>query len=824
MQDAEVGAQNFQAISSTPVQSIVYEMNVGLFKMYVTYYVVFRVLSSVVHVASSKTIQYVVNEESDVGTKVGDLAKDLEAFQSNVNQARFRFIDQPYVSLFDLRAADGQLSVAMRLDRELLCRRSQYCLIPLDVIAVNRDNYALIHVEVAVRDINDNAPKFPVPEMYIEIFESAPEGIRFPLEVAKDEDVGRNYIQTYTISSNEHFIVDVLSGEEGGLYAELVLVKELDRENEDTYTLDITALDEGAPPLSGVLTVRIKVLDINDNTPTFENSFIKITLTEEAKVGLLLLHLHASDPDVGQNGEVVYGFEEKTPLEIKQIFNIDPRIGLLTLAREVDYEKRQFYELRLIAYDMGINTVPAQCTVRVDILDVNDNAPIIIIKPLESDGVTYITESAPVNSFVALVSTMDRDSGANGQAHCNLLGHMHFRLQHAYGHTFMIVTTSSLDRETLPEYNLTAIATDHGTPPMKTTMMFSIRLSDVNDNPPEFTKSLYEVWIEENNPPGEFLCIVTAYDSDDGENADITYSIVNIKSNSQIISSNLVTIDPLLGTLHSAMSFNYEQTKDFEVQVLASDGGSPILSKTSMVWVRIIDMNDNYPVIMQPESINGSALSYISLEATMVTPVLKIIADDADDGLNAQLTFELLDDPNELFVIDKASGYVYLTKALGHSVKKPGGMVKITVSVRDNGTPSLCSTLDIHFLVTSSVAAARENMLTSTEHLEHFLAVLEKYSIPLCLFGVLVGATVVASVLIRRTRRRGSYSTNTKLDVCARSETDRIFEAYSNTCAPFLVRRRDTTSHENESCCSLLPVHWADAQTEVSSTQNGAWR
>ncbi|XP_031434142.1 protocadherin-8-like [Clupea harengus] len=785
-------------------------MNVSFFV------VVFRVLSFTLGVASTKTIRYVLNEESDVGTKVGDLAKDLDIFQSKTNRKSFRFIDQPHINLFNLRAADGQLSVAQRLDREQLCRRSQYCELSLDVVAVHQEKYLLMHVEVDIRDINDNAPKFPVHEMYLEILESASEGTRFPLEVATDEDVGRNYIQTYTISMNEHFIVEVRSVEEGGLYAELVLVKELDREKEDTYSLDITAVDGGIPPLSGILTVKIKVLDINDNTPAFEDSFIKIVLSEDARVGLFLLHLRASDPDEGQNGEVVYGFEENTPLEIKQIFNIDPHMGRLTLAREVDYENREFYELKIIAYDMGVNSAPAQCTVRVDILDVNDNAPVIIIKPQDSDSVTHITESAPVNSCVAFVSTMDRDSGVNGHAHCSLLGHEHFRLQHAYGYTFMIITTSLLDRETFPEYNLTAIATDQGTPPLKTILPFSIQLSDVNDNPPEFTKSLYEVWIEENNLPGVCLTIVQAYDSDVGQNAEITYSVLNIQSNSQILSSNLVSIDPLLGSLYTAMSFNYEQTKDVEVQVLASDGGFPILSKTAMVWVRVVDMNDNAPVIMQPKSINGSAFSYIGLQATTGTPVLQIIAEDADEGLNAQLSFDISEDPNKLFLIDKTSGCIYLKTALNYTVNNSDRELKLTVRVSDHGIPSLQSTVDIHFIVKSHTGPTRESMLTSVEHLERFLTVLEKYSVPLGLCVILVGVSVVATVLAKLMRRRGSYSTNTNMERRALSKEEDMSEAYSNNYAPFFVGRRDTKSHENEFCSSLLSVLWGDAEAKVS--------
>lgn len=176
--------------------------------------------------------------------------------------------------------------------------------------------------------------------------------------------------------------------------------------------------------------------------------------------------------------------------------------------------------------------------------DVNDNAPDISITPLAAPGapaaspfpaaaaalggaeatsstgpgtpeagaVSLVREGAARESLVALVSTSDRDSGANGQVRCALYGHEHFRLQPAYAGSYLVVTAASLDRERISEYNLTLVAEDRGAPPLRTVRPYTGRVGDENDNAPLFTRPVYEVSVRKNNPPGAYLATVAARD------------------------------------------------------------------------------------------------------------------------------------------------------------------------------------------------------------------------------------------------------------------------------------------------------------------------
>ncbi|KAG9349189.1 hypothetical protein JZ751_027632 [Albula glossodonta] len=497
-------------------------------------WVVFILFFTLPFVVYSKTKCYVVEEEKDTGTEIGHLGRDLAITLTEDPNTSFRFIDQPNIYLINLRESDGRLTVAQRLDREQLCHRLPRCLILLDVVAVHNGSFHLIHVEIEVRDINDNAPAFPLNDTYMEIPEN--EGI---------------------------------------------------------------------------------------------------------------------------NGEVVYGFVEHVPAEIKRIYKIDPHSGHLTLERSVDYENSKYHELKIQAYDLGLNSVPAVCTVTVEILDVNDNAPDIQITPFEFDGIAHISEAAAEGSFVALIRTSDRDSDRNGHVRCILQGHEHFKLQPAYDNAFLILTTAALDRETIPEYNLTVVARDSGSPELRTTRQCTVRLTDENDNPPVFSKSVYEVAIEENNVVGAFLTSVLAYDPDLGQNADITYTLVDENAYDQR-TSTFVTVDPVSGSVYSSRSFDYELTKEIEARVLVSDAGFPSLSQTTLVRIKVIDKNDNAPRIVHPTLTNGTFFSALPAVASVDIPVLQIIARDDDEGRNAELTYQLLNDRQNIFNLNRQTGNLFL--------------------------------------------------------------------------------------------------------------------------------------------------------------------
>uniref|UniRef100_A0A3P8U1Q4 Protocadherin-8 n=1 Tax=Amphiprion percula TaxID=161767 RepID=A0A3P8U1Q4_AMPPE len=647
----------------------------------------------------TKTVKYQTFEEDAPGTVIGNLAKDISSSPSSSGGSRtnFRMMKQFNSSFIRLRESDGQLTIGERIDRERICKHTLHCLIAFDVVSFSKEQFKLIHVEVEVKDINDNSPEFPRKESSLEISENTAVGTRIPLDFAVDEDVGVNYIQSYQISVNSHFSIDVLSRADGVKYAELVLMKELDRETQASYALELVAMDGGNPSRSGTTRINIKVKDYNDNSPVFDRNSFSVDLPEDAPVGSLLLDLNAEDPDEGLNGEVVYGFGNQVPPEIRQLFRVDRKTGRLTLESPIDFESKNTYEFDVQATDLGPNPSPAICKIVVQVQDVNDNAPEISITPMTSitAGIAYITEAAARESFVALVSTSDRDSGANGQVHCTLYGHDHFRLQQAYEDSFMIVSTSPLDREKIPEYNLTVVAEDLGSPPFRTITQYTIRLTDENDNAPVFSKPVYEVAVVENNAPGAYITTVVARDMDMGSNGKVSYKLADTYFMGSPIST-FVSLDPASGSLYALRSFNYEVMKQLELRITASDGGSPPLSGSANVYVRIVDQNDNAPVISQPPLHNGSAEVLLPRDAPSGYVITRVEARDADEGVNSELSYGLATGEPSVFSVNKATGEIYLNQVLSHDVDET---LSVTVTVSDNGRPALTSTATLHFLI-----------------------------------------------------------------------------------------------------------------------------
>ncbi|XP_028329503.1 protocadherin-8-like [Gouania willdenowi] len=664
-------------------------------------------LTSLAAATQGKTVKYQTFEEDAPGTVIGNLAKDILS-SSGSSRSNFRMMKQFNSSFIRLRESDGQLSIGERIDRERICKHTLQCLIAFDVVSFSKEQFKLIHVEVEVKDINDNSPEFPRKESSLEISENTAVGTRIPLDFAVDEDVGVNYIQSYQISVNSHFSIDVLSRADGVKYAELVLMKELDRETQGSYALELVAMDGGNPSRTGTTRINIKVKDYNDNSPVFDRNSFSVDLPEDAPVGSLLLDLNAEDPDEGLNGDVVYGFGPQVPTEIRQLFKVDRKTGRLTLESPIDFESKNTYEFDVQANDLGPNPSPAICKIVVQVQDVNDNAPEISITPMTSitAGIAYITEAAARESFVALVSTSDRDSGANGQVHCTLYGHDHFRLQQAYEDSFMIVSTSPLDREKIPEYNLTVVAEDLGSPPFRTITQYTIRLTDENDNAPVFSKPVYEVAVVENNAPGAYIATVVARDVDMGSNGKVGYRLADTYFMGSPISS-FVSLDPASGSLYALRSFNYEVMKQLDLRITASDGGSPPLTGTASVYVRVVDQNDNAPLITHPALSNGSAEVLLPRDAPSGYIVTRVEARDADEGVNSELSYELATGEPSVFSVNKATGEIYLNQVLSHDV---GETVSLTVTVSDNGRPQLTSTAALHFLLIAGAPPSDRNV------------------------------------------------------------------------------------------------------------------
>ncbi|KAM6139926.1 LOW QUALITY PROTEIN: protocadherin-8 [Pterocles gutturalis] len=711
-----------------------------------------------------KTVRYRTDEEGAPGTVIGTLADEMPEAPGEMS---FRLMRQfSNSSLVRVREED-ELSIGEGgLEPERLCGQAPQCVLAFDVVSCWRERYRLVHVELEVRDINDNAPHFPRAQMALEVSESATPGTRLPLEVAVDEDVGSNSIQSFQVSLNSHFGVEARHWADGARCADLVLLQELDRERQPSYTLELVAKDGGSPARSGTATVHVRVLDANDNSPAFAQSSVTVELPEDAPPGSLLLDLDAADPDEGPNGEVVYAFADQVPPEARRLFRLDPRSGRLTLEATVDYERTRTYELDVRAQDRGASPRAATCTVIVRLTDVNDNAPRISISPLRgaasAAGVAYVSEAA-ASEIVALVSASDRDSGANGQVRCSLRGHDHFALQRAYEDSYMIVTTAALDRERIPEYNLTVVAEDLGSPPFKTIRQYTVRVSDENDNAPLFAKPLYEVAVPENNPPGAYIT-TGARDPDLGHNGKVTYRLLDTQVMGAPIST-YVSVDPATGAIYALRTFNYEILKQLDLRIQATDGGSPQLSSSTLVKVRMVDQNDNPPRHHPPVLTNGSVEIGVSSKTSRDSLVAQIKARDADDGANAELTFALLEEPQQdLFTINPSTGDIVLRGDL-----ELGQLFK-DLTVTDNGRPPL-ATSTVNFLVTATAPSSIQEIAKPSSWEGKAL----QWDIPLIVIIVLAGSCtllLVAIITIATTCNRRKKGNEIKNNASLKEQID----------------------------------------------------
>ncbi|XP_006766111.1 PREDICTED: protocadherin-18 isoform X2 [Myotis davidii] len=638
-----------------------------------------------------KNLKYRIYEEQRVGSVIARLSEDVADVLAKLPYpyVRFRAMQRGNSPLLVVNEDTGEISIGAKIDREQLCQKNLNCSIEFDVITLPTEHLQLLHIEVEVLDINDNAPQFSRPLIPIEISESAAVGTRIPLDSAFDPDVGENSLHTYSLSANEFFSIEVRTRTDGAKYAELIVVRELDRELKSSYELQLTASDMGVPQRSGSSILKISISDSNDNSPVFEQQSYIIQLLENSPVGTLLLDLNATDPDEGANGKIVYSFSSHVSPKIIETFKIDSERGHLTLFKQVDYEITKSYEIDVQAQDLGPNSIPAHCKIVIKVVDVNDNKPEININLMSpgKEEISYIFEGDPVDSFVALVRVQDKDSGLNGEVVCKLHGHGHFKLQQSYENNYLILTNATLDREKRSEYSLTVIAEDKGTPSLSTVKHFTVQISDINDNPPHFQRSRYELAISENNSPGAFITTVTATDPDLGENGQVTYTILE----SFILGSSIttyVTIDPSNGGIYALRNFDHEEVSQITFVVEARDGGSPkqLVSNTTVV-LTIIDENDNVPVVIGPALRNNTAEISIPKGAESGFHVTRIRAIDRDSGVNAELSCSIVAGNEEnIFVIDPRSCDIHTNVSM-ESV--PSTEWELSVIIQDKGSPQL---------------------------------------------------------------------------------------------------------------------------------------
>ena len=651
--------------------------------------------TSGVHSQANTPLEYYVGEELPADTVVGNLIQDLsldtQYTQEELDQMRFTISDNTGESNLDYFAIDnigGIIKTTKSIDREEICFASIECLVNLKVLVSPAQYFQVIKVKVHITDRNDHVPTFPQQTFSKSIPETTSPGAAFPLPIADDFDSGVFGVQRYRLyGDRSKFSLRITNGSDGIIEdIRLLLLQSLDREEQESYAMRVVASDGGTPPESGTMSILITVTDTNDNNPKFDNDTYEVVIPENTASHTTIIQVHASDPDSGVNGEIMYSFAEDTLNKYGDLFEIDSLTGEIYLSRVVDYEEGEIYYLSAVARDKGDSSLPAFTRVVVKVRDVNDHAPHITLNFLEEDQeMAQVLENSDIGTFVAHVSVSDPDGGRMGEVTCSMQS-PYFQLEQLSTavNEYKIVTRVVFDREVRGNYEVTVKCEDKGQPPQEAIEAIPIFIIDENDHQPQFWKSMYRSTILENNDKQAYIARVNATDGDSDGNAAIKYELANNED------KKVLYVDPINGIITAKVSFDYEKQSEYSFRLIAYDQGTPSRTATTTLSLSIIDRNDEPPKFTE-----NSYVFSVQEGQDEDAPVGQVTATDEDSHPFNDVKYSLFKDPggaSELFKIDELTGTIR-TKVKLDREEKPEYRLKVLAS--NEGFQDMTSTVDV---------------------------------------------------------------------------------------------------------------------------------
>ena len=614
----------------------------------------------------------VLEDDGRNSPRLGRMVGQVSATTTDGSSIKYSITGGDQDGVFTINTNTGVITNVQEVDRE---SQSSYT---LTVVAIGGPVHAQSSVVITVTDRNDNVPLYPAPSAQAYVVENWPVGHDVYLAKADDTDHDVNGKVTYTIatSSSDFFSVD----NETGM---VQLSKALTLTDLTQFTVTVEARDGGSPSLSSQHRVTIILRDVNDHTPTYEQSTYEVSIMESRPVNDRFFQVTATDTDSGMNGEVTYhivlGNHDNQ-------FGIFPD-GVLYVAHPLDREGRDLYVLTVRATDKGVEPRHSDSNVTVHILDDNDNAP-------HFTNATYrfvMPEGSPRGTLVGVVMATDLDMGRNAELSYRLPEDLSgFSINAKTG---IVTSVEVYDRELMLEttdldyITFTVSVHDNGNPRLQDTATIEVTLEDTNDSPPEFTQNTYEASLYESAEINTLVVRISASDKDDGDNARISYIILSGND------GNRFTIDDVSGQIELSDKLDREEVSEYVLVVMAMDAGIPPHNATAEVRIAIMDDNDNAPVFIEMET------EFSILETAQPGQyITEVSAVDPDFANNAIVSYQIsAGNAGTPFHIDNNSGKVYLATALDYEDKS---RYDITVTATDAGIPAMTSQmlLTIHVL------------------------------------------------------------------------------------------------------------------------------
>ena len=457
----------------------------------------------------------------------------------------------------------------------------------------------------------------------------------------------------------------------------------LDRETRDSYVLKLTASDRGN--LTSTIPIHISISDINDNVPIFDQQTPYIlNISENTLPSLVqpLLHVHAVDHDANENARISYNFSPQVSDLIRQTFRLNSQTGELFLLQPVDYEQHKDYRIQITAQDSGPVSVPVYTVVLLNIEDENDNKPLVNIRVSEyfqfTNDTFYVSEETPVNTLLMHVLVQDLDSNLNGQVHCSIdsSGYAKFNITSNINHMFGIYTAQRFDREQHSNYSLRLIVEDNGLKIRHRTVRdLRLFITDVNDCAPRFSRSIYNLSVQEEEEHREPLIQFQAIDDDLNENGVVSYELLSKEYQYTFF------LNERTGELFLRDKLDREVQAEYNLTVRARDHGtypSTLFTDVSCL-IHVLDKNEYKPEFEKDKYL----FHHLPENSSINTSVGFVRATDRDGHL---ITYSI-SSPD--FFIDALTGELQLRKVLDYDTNPTCRMLS-AVAKDPDGSYATC--------------------------------------------------------------------------------------------------------------------------------------
>ncbi|XP_053500578.1 protocadherin-16 isoform X2 [Ictalurus furcatus] len=536
---------------------------------------------------------------------------------------------------FSLNPNTGSLSILKALDRE---EQDSY-----NLTIVAEDHGTPQHsttqvLSVQVIDVNDEAPWFELSEYEVQIRENQPAGTTILTVSATDRDQGTNGHVSYGGVTVEGFVISPETGV-------ISLIKVLDREQQDHYSVTVYAKDGGMPPNFAKAKVHITVLDENDNAPAFGRLQYSLELPENLTPVEIFL-IKATDHDSGDSGRVEYRVIAGDP---DGDFQLDSSSGALSTSRPLDRERKDRYSMEVVAQDHGIPSLTSTATVEVTVLDINDNSPTFSSSSYAVD----ISEDSAIGSLVLEVTASDADEGKNGQI-------LYFLSKEARGaftidpDTGRILTASLLDREKMASYSFQVCAVDLSpAAPHNTTVQVTVTILDMNDNAPFFIQDPLIINVSSRRvSTNHVVATMKAEDKDFGANGSVFYRFAKPVQG--------FSINSLTGEIQTTEALNSLTQNQYILIVEAMDQGSPPQSSLGVVIIYVKEQN--YDGIRFSRTARDVSIQENAAKGTAVAQAQA----QYPDGTRIGITYSIFSgNKQQSFSISSSTGEIWVQSSNG---------------------------------------------------------------------------------------------------------------------------------------------------------------